>query len=351
MVDLILRVVAHADQAQPGPVSARFGVDGGLIGRADSARLVLPDPKRTVSRFHAHVSRSDGRYFVEDMGSTNAAAVNGVPLTAGTRHELRPGDMLRVGDYTLAAEFDDPEFAPTQVLARDSAAAPGAAPAEGGDDRTRLLARGGGATGAASAPVTAAALWQAFQQGAQVELDLPNGPRPELMRVIGRLLHASIGGLRRLLQLRAAAKREVDAEVTTIRTRNNNPLKFATDDARALAALLKPPMHSFMSGPAAIEETLDDLESHALASSSALRVAMQMTLARFDPAALEARLAGGGVLDSLVPMSRKARLWELYLEQQRAIRREAEESFEDVFTRAFGEAYEHEVARLRKARG
>jgi predicted component of type VI protein secretion system len=350
MLTLILRVVAHAEDSEPASVYARFGADGGLIGRADSARLCLPDPKRTVSRFHAHVSWSDGTFFVEDMGSTNAASVNGVRLTAGQKQELRPGDKLRIGDYTLAVEFEDPEFARTQVLGEGGLPAPAAG--DDGDERTRLAVRGSGTHGVGTAgQPTHDELWRAFCDGARVEIDLPQGLRPEMMRIIGLMLSGSVGGLRRLLQLRAAAKREVEAEVTTIRTRNNNPLKFATDDARALTALLKPPMHSFMSGPAAIDDSVDDLESHALASATALRIAIERTLARFDPEALEARLSGGGVLDSLVPMSRKARLWELYLEQQRAIRHEAEESFEDVFTRAFAEAYEREVARLKQARG
>jgi predicted component of type VI protein secretion system len=341
-MDLILRVVAHVDAASTAPIVARFDAGGGLIGRAETARLILPDTRKTVSRFHANVSCEDGRYYVEDMGSTNPAAVNGARLAAGTRHELRPGDRLQIGDYTIAVEFDDPLFARTVVVER-----PGA------DERTQLVAR---AAQVAAPPGTAGAvsaddLWSAFQDGAQIQIELPHGPRPELMRVIGVLLRGSIAGLRRLLQLRAAAKREVDADVTTIRSRNNNPLKFAPDDTRAMTAMLKPPMASFLTGPAAIEDSFADLESHALATNVALHRAIERTLARFDPDELEKRLSGGGVLDALVPMSRKAKLWELYLDQHRAIRREAEDSFEDAFTRAFAEAYEKEVARLKKGQG
>lgn len=347
---LILRVLAFEEAALAAPIEARFGTDGGLIGRADTARLVLPDPKKTVSRFHASIGFDGGQYTVEDMGSTNPAAVNGTPLTAGARHALRPGDRLRIGGYDIAVEFDDPQYAKTVPQPRGTPAS--------GDEPTRLAARGAppagtSASGAAGAPAAVSAddLWQAFQQGAQVEIELPHGPRPELMRVIGVLLRASASGLRRLLQLRAAAKREVDAEVTAIRPRHNNPLKFAPDDTRALTAMLKPPMASFLSGPAAIEDAFADLESHALATHVALHRAIEKTLARFDPEELEKRLSGGGVLDTLLPMSRKARLWELYLEQHRAIRREAEDSFEDAFTRAFAEAYENEVARLKKGQG
>jgi len=66
---------------------------------------------------------------------------------------------------------------------------------------------------------------------------------------------------------------------------------------------------------------------------------------------LEQRLVRGSLLDALLPMNRKARLWELYLEQQRVIRQEAEEGFDEAFTRAFAEAYEREVGRLKSHRG
>lgn len=341
---LILRVVARAGDAEPPPIFARFDEAGGLIGRADSARLVLPDAKRTVSRFHAHVSFADGCYYVEDMGSTNPALVNGRALVTGQKCPLQPGDRVQVGDYTLQVDASDPQDAPTMVIGRPGVAADD-------DEATRLIARSGLNQDAQRGPATPEELWQAFEEGTGVKIDLPHGLRPELMRVMGSMLGASVAGLRRLLQLRAASKRQVDVEVTTIRTRNNNPLKFAPDDARALTALLKPPMHGFLPGPAAVDDAVDDLESHALATMLALKQAVERTLARFDPVELEKRLSGGGLLDALVPMARKAHLWELYLEQQRAIRQEAEEGFDEAFTRAFAEAYEREIARLKARRG
>ncbi len=343
--ELVLRVIARAGDTEVTPIVAQFDASGGLIGRADTARLVLPDVKRMVSRFHAHVSCTDGAYFIEDMGSPNPAQVNGHSLAPGQKIELKRGDQLRVGDYTLAADFQDPDSATANVFDQ-------ALPrADDFSDRTQLVPRlapmGSFQT---RAPVSGDELWAAFSEGAQVQIDLPHGVQPELMRVIGVLLRASVIGLRRLLQIRSAAKRDVDADLTQIRTRNNNPLKFASDDGRSLAALLRPPMHGFMPGPTAIQDAIDDLESHSIASAAALRVAMQETLTRFDPERLTQRLTAPGVLDSLLPMSRKARLWEHYLEQHRAIRREAEQNFEDVFMRAFAEAYESEVARMKARR-
>ena len=49
--ELVLRVVGRVGDNDATPIVAHFDASGGLIGRADTARLVLPDAKRMVSRF------------------------------------------------------------------------------------------------------------------------------------------------------------------------------------------------------------------------------------------------------------------------------------------------------------
>jgi FHA domain-containing protein len=132
-----------------------------------------------------------------------------------------------------------------------------------------------------------------------------------------------------------------------LRTRQNNPIKFAPDDARALAALVKPPLPGFIAGPPAVDEVMMDLQIHTIATRVAMRTAIERVLARFEPQALEKRLEGGSMLQRLLPGSRKAALWDLYLQQQRAIRSDAVEGFQAAFAQAFAEAYERESARLK----
>jgi len=105
---LVLRVVGWPEGSDRAPIEAHFDEDGGMIGRSDTARLSLPDPKRTVSRFHAHISSRDGVFYIEDMGSTNPASLNGALLGANQRAALNIGDQVKVGDYTLAVEFGNP---------------------------------------------------------------------------------------------------------------------------------------------------------------------------------------------------------------------------------------------------
>ena len=52
------------------------------------------------------------------------------------------------------------------------------------------------------------------------------------------------------------------------------------------------------------------------------------------------------MLDSLLPMNRRSRLWELYLQHFETIRDEAQDDFHTLFGRAFLAAYEQQLDRL-----
>lgn len=66
------------------------------IGRAEGNDLVLADP--TVSREHARIESADGRHFLVDATGRGRTFVNG---QAVDRHELRSGDQIAIGPYTL----------------------------------------------------------------------------------------------------------------------------------------------------------------------------------------------------------------------------------------------------------
>jgi FHA domain-containing protein len=196
----------------------------------------------------------------------------------------------------------------------------------------------------------AAALWTAFCEGAGVHVDLPEGANPELLRTAGSLLRAAIEGTLQLMSVRAATRHELHAQVTVIQARNNNPLKFSPDAQSALEQLLQPTMRGFLQGPAAVTEAMDDLVGHAIGTMAGTRSALEGVLARFAPQDLEAKLAARSVVDSVLPMSRKARLWELYLRHHEAIREEAQEDFHALFGKAFLSAYEQQLEQLRRER-
>ena len=53
------------------------------------------------------------------------------------------------------------------------------------------------------------------------------------------------------------------------------------------------------------------------------------------------------MLDDLLPMNRKAKLWDLFLERHAAISGDAREDFNAAFGKAFRRAYEAQVKQLR----
>ncbi len=67
-----------------------------IIGRRSDAGLVLSHPQ--VSRQHARIVREDGSFTIIDLGSTHGTFVNGKKIQ---RHQLEPGDRIRLGQHGL----------------------------------------------------------------------------------------------------------------------------------------------------------------------------------------------------------------------------------------------------------
>ena len=63
------------------------------IGRDSKCEIVVSD--RAISRAHCHVSSSDGKLWLKDLGSSNGTWVNGEQITTTV---LKTGDVMRVGN-------------------------------------------------------------------------------------------------------------------------------------------------------------------------------------------------------------------------------------------------------------
>ena len=173
---------------------------------------------------------------------------------------------------------------------------------------------------------------------------------PALMALVARLLREATGGTIDLLAARAALKREIRAEMTMIAVRENNPLKFSASVDIALSHLLGSPERGFVAGERAMREAYEDLRAHQFATLAGMRAALEGIFSRFDPAALESRLAQRSVVDSLLPAKRKARMWELFNEMYKQLAAEASDDFHELFGKAFLEAYEQHIEQLSRER-
>lgn len=201
-----------------------------------------------------------------------------------------------------------------------------------------------------SASSSGEALLAGLRRGLGVS-DLPlAGPvTPELMEQIGALLRESTQGTLDLLLARAMTKREVRAEVTMIVSRGNNPLKFSPNIGMALSHLFGPPRKGFMTPTEAMWDAYNDLRSHQFGFMAGMRAALEGVLKRFTPETLERRLTKRSMVDSLLPMNRKAKLWDLYTDMYQDISHEAEDDFHSLFGKEFLRAYEEQIERLEQA--
>lgn len=170
----------------------------------------------------------------------------------------------------------------------------------------------------------------------------------EMMRRIGALLRIFAQGFIDLLATRAMFKSEMRAEMTIISAHeNNNPLKFSPDATTALNYLLASrPMPGFMKPEAAVQDAVSDFVAHQAGVMAGVRTALHEVLQRLNPQALEKRLAARSVLGAMLPMSRKAKLWELFEEIFGEVSQEARDDFETLFGREFVKAYETQIRRL-----
>ncbi|WP_051048923.1 type VI secretion system-associated FHA domain protein TagH [Nitrosospira lacus] len=190
-------------------------------------------------------------------------------------------------------------------------------------------------------------LLRAFLAGAGVpDLVIPAGLTPQFMNTLGQLLRESTQGTLDLLLARTLTKREVRAELTMIAPRENNPLKFSPGVEVALSHLLAPQGRGFMTPLQAMKDAHDDLRSHQFGFMAGMRAALAGVLERFSPRQLEQRLTQKTVIDSLIPINRKAKLWDLFADRYNDISHEAEEDFHALFGKEFLRAYEAQIAKF-----
>lgn len=305
---------APAPAAASGDLLAAVGAGSGAVAGIDEAFGLSPQPR-------AGQADPLAAFLAAPAGTDAAAGTDPLAMFADTP----AATPARAGAFDHTPELHG-AYTPPRIL-DDTAPAPPPAraePAARGDDT----------------------LWAAFCDGAGIRPAGAPALGPQQMRMLGQLVREAVDGTLRLMSLRATAKQELRAAVTTIRARNNNPLKFSPDAQQAMEQLVQPPLRGFMSAPAAMQDAMHDLVGHGIGTMAGMRAALAGVLQRFEPGQLEARLAGRSMLDNLLAMNRKAKLWDLYLQHFEAIRTEAQDDFDTLFGKAFVAAYEAQLDRM-----
>jgi FHA domain-containing protein len=171
------------------------------------------------------------------------------------------------------------------------------------------------------------------------------------MESLGSLVRNATVGAMELVAARQITKREFRAEMTILVPKGNNPLKFLPTPEAAIMQMLGPRIPGFTSTAEAMLEVFEDLRAHQVAIIAGIRAAIAEVLPKFDPAVLEQQLGKGSLIDSLLPSSRQAKLWQMFEAQFHQISREAEDDYDALFGDAFTKAYEAQVEQNRAKRG
>ncbi len=292
-----------------------------------------------LNLFGAPVAAAPLRAAESDHLSPELAAFPLMPAAAAPPPAAAPGGFAIPHDYDPLADFFPPAAAPVPEpvaveLVSVEAAAFSPAPAP-----------------VATAPAAASdsEVLQALLRG----LGLPdlklNRPATEVAESVGAMLREATAGTIDVLMARALTKKESRIDMTMLSVRSNNPLKFFPNADGALTQMLTGAMAGYLPPVQAMAGAFDDLRAHELAVIAGMRAALAAVLHRFDPAQIERRLAVPTVMDKMLASNRKAKMWDRLVELYGEIAREADDDLQRLFGEKFSQAYEEQVARLRKA--
>lgn len=245
-----------------------------------------------------------------------------------------------------------PTAATVTPVAPEPAAQPAPVAAPIASPTAVAAASAAAAESSALSPASSEALFKAFLEGAGVP-DVA-GQQPfdiEAMQRLGRLMRAFTDGTIELLSSRAMLKREVRAEITMIVDEENNPFKILPNGRAVLMQMFGARMPGFLTPEAAVHDALGDLQSHQLGMVAGMRAALLTLLQRFDPTALARDTPHDGSFgEKVLPGGREARLWRQLQALHADTTAAVEDDFQAVFGRAFQQAYDKEMERLKEAR-
>lgn len=171
----------------------------------------------------------------------------------------------------------------------------------------------------------------------------PQFDRDQMLQ-FGQMLSMFSQGTVALLSSRSILKRGVKADMTVILDDANNPFKLLPSGKTVLMQMFGSRMPGFMPPRQAVRDALIDLQAHQLGMIAGIRAIIASMLQSFNPDQLEEEARQAGAVSRLgLPGSRKAALWEHFVERYGETAGEIEDDFHTLFGEAFLHAYDLEV--------
>jgi type VI secretion system protein ImpI len=189
--------------------------------------------------------------------------------------------------------------------------------------------------------VPASEVLDRIARAAGVPLDVFTSRNPdELADEIGGVLRLVAENLGQMLASRAESKTLMrSSSRTMIRAVENNPLKFAGSPAEALGIMFGPRTRNYLDARATIERSFGDLKTHQILTFSAMQGALDALFEDLAPERIDHSVEPEKGIGALIS-SRKAKLWDIYVERWRAKTKRADGRLLEAFIALFAQAYD-----------
>ena len=90
------------------------------LGRGEANSITILDAG--MSKSHARVIKAEGKFYIEDLGSTNGTYINGMKLPPNQKYELRHNSQIALGNSIVvfaAEELEQDRESGTSYSATD----------------------------------------------------------------------------------------------------------------------------------------------------------------------------------------------------------------------------------------
>jgi type VI secretion system protein ImpI len=157
---------------------------------------------------------------------------------------------------------------------------------------------------------------------------------------IGAMLRGMAQNLAQMLSSRSETKGLMrSSSRTMIRAFENNPLKFTAAPEEALAIMLGPPTRNYLDAKTTVEHSFADLKAHQIQTYGAMQGALEALFEDLAPEKIDSSVEADRGLGGLVG-SRKAKLWDAYVERWRAKTKRSDGRLSEAFMLLFAESYD-----------
>lgn len=173
---------------------------------------------------------------------------------------------------------------------------------------------------------------------------IATGDPEELAETLGMLIRIVVEEMQKFLQARRYTKFTFRCgDPTLIGPHSNNPLKFALTEQDALQQMFGRPNPAYLDAASALREGFADLERHHVDTIAAMQGAIRMLIGNLDPREIE-RAQGSGRGVSAILGSRKAKLWDTYVDLWRTKTGSYDDGLFGAYMDYFAECYDRNVA-------